>query len=197
MYLAMLIMKLSCHDFKIRKFVEENHKTLCLNVCVYFFFFFGCQYMKFSFYQILYNLSFLITILKKIPGAAIEHTLTGPFLIILTIELYIKKKKKKKKKTLLYTIQPSWIHGLQLQTICKSKHGARKLMKRKKKKTFYCLQDITPSLFISAFQVGLEGMMKLILILRHKSFVKYRFRFQDFVSSFVVAGGKTISSSLE
>ena len=59
------------------------------------------------------------------------------------------------------------------------------------------VQDITPSLFISAFQVGLEGMMKLILILRHKSFVKYRFRFQDFVSSFVVAGGKTISSSLE
>ena len=39
MYLAMLIMKQSCHDFKIRKFVEENHKTLCLNVCVYFFFF--------------------------------------------------------------------------------------------------------------------------------------------------------------
>ena len=135
---------------------------MCLHVCVCVFFW---SSMKLSFYQILYNLSFLITTFKKISGTAIEHTLTGPFIIILTIELFILKKKKRTKKTLLYTIQPSWIHGLQLQTICKSQHGAQKLMK---KKTFYCLQDTTPSLFISAFQVGLDGMMKLILILRHK-----------------------------
>ena len=66
MQLAILIMKISYNDFKIRKFIEENCKTLC--VCVAFF----CQYMKISFYQILYNLSFLMTTLKNIPKVAID-----------------------------------------------------------------------------------------------------------------------------
>ena len=44
-----------------------------LRVCV----FFSCQCMKFSFYQILYNLSFLRTTLKKIPGAAATTSCKG------------------------------------------------------------------------------------------------------------------------
>ena len=47
MYLVILIMRLSYNDFKIRKFVEGNCKTLCVCICVFFYF---CrQYMKFSF----------------------------------------------------------------------------------------------------------------------------------------------------
>ena len=37
---------------------------MCVCVCFFFFFFF-CQYMKLSFYQILYNLNFLINFLEK------------------------------------------------------------------------------------------------------------------------------------
>ena len=44
MQLATKIMRLSCNDFKIRKCVKGNCKTLCVCVCVRFF----CrQYMKF------------------------------------------------------------------------------------------------------------------------------------------------------
>ena len=38
MYLAILIMRLSYNDFKIRKFVEGNCKTLCVCICVFFLF---------------------------------------------------------------------------------------------------------------------------------------------------------------
>ena len=40
--------------------------------------------------------------------------------------------------------------------------------KKKKKKSFYCLQDTTPHFSTLGFLVGLDRMMKLILILRHK-----------------------------
>ena len=69
MQLAVLIIRLSCYNFKIRKFVEGNFKILYICVCVCVFFFFG-QYMKFFFYYILYNLSFLMTTLEKISGVA-------------------------------------------------------------------------------------------------------------------------------
>ena len=60
-------MRLSCNNFKIRKFVEGNCKILCS--CIFFF---GCQYMKFPFYLILYSLSFIVTTLGKIPRAVNE-----------------------------------------------------------------------------------------------------------------------------
>ena len=65
MQLAILIMRLSCNNFKIRKFVERNCKILCVCMCVCVFFF--CQYIKLSFYQIFYNLNFLMTTPKKFP----------------------------------------------------------------------------------------------------------------------------------
>ena len=67
MQLAVLIIRLSCYSFKIRKFVEGNFKILYICVCVCFFF---GQYMKFFFYYILYNLSFLMTTLEKFSGVA-------------------------------------------------------------------------------------------------------------------------------
>ena len=73
-------MRLSYNDFKIRKLVEENRKTLfiCVHVCVCVCF---CQYMKLYFYHILYNLSFIMIILKKIPKAIIA-SIDGPLLPI-------------------------------------------------------------------------------------------------------------------
>ena len=55
MQLVALIMRLSCNNFKIRKLVEGNCNILC--TCIFFF----CQYMKFFFYQIIHNLSFILT----------------------------------------------------------------------------------------------------------------------------------------
>ena len=55
MQLVTLIMRLSYNNFKIRKLVEGNCKILC--TCIFFF----CQYMKFFFYQIIHNLSFILT----------------------------------------------------------------------------------------------------------------------------------------
>ena len=43
------------------------HVSMCVCVCV-----FCRQYMKFSFYYILYNLSFLMTTLKNISRAATD-----------------------------------------------------------------------------------------------------------------------------
>ena len=69
-------MRLSYNDFKIRKLVEENRKTLfiCMHVCVCVCF---CQYMKLYFYHILYNLSFIKITLKKIPKTIIA-SMGGP-----------------------------------------------------------------------------------------------------------------------
>ena len=59
----------------MRKFVEIVRfyvftcVCVCVCVCVY------CQYINFSFYQILYNLSFIITILEKIPEVVIVENI--------------------------------------------------------------------------------------------------------------------------
>ena len=59
-----MIIKLSCNNFKKKKkIVQGNCKILCVCVCVFY------QCTNLSFYYILYNLSFLMTILKKITGA--------------------------------------------------------------------------------------------------------------------------------
>ena len=60
MQLATLIMKLSYTDFKIRKLVTKNCKTFIF-LRVFFFY----QRTKLSFYYILYNLSFLMIVLKE------------------------------------------------------------------------------------------------------------------------------------
>ena len=69
MWLATLIMRLSCNNFKIRKFVERNCKTLCVCVCVCVCVFFGSIY-EVIFLLDFYNLSFLMITFKKIPRAA-------------------------------------------------------------------------------------------------------------------------------
>ena len=48
-------MRLSCNDFKIRKFVKKNCKNLCIYVCVCVFFFFGSIY---EFIFLLYFIKF-------------------------------------------------------------------------------------------------------------------------------------------
>ena len=62
-------MRLSCNDFKIRKLVKWNCKTLC--ICYFL------SIYEVLFYYILYNLSFIKTTLEKIPDSIHQSPYCG------------------------------------------------------------------------------------------------------------------------
>ena len=67
-------MEISCNNFKMRKIVEGNCKTLCIKEFLFFFvfvFFMMSIYLIYLLFKILYNLYFLLNPLENNLGAAI------------------------------------------------------------------------------------------------------------------------------
>ena len=66
-------MEISCNNFKMRKIVEGNCKTLCIKEFLFFFvfvFFVMSIYLIYLLFKILYNLYFLLNLLENNPEAA-------------------------------------------------------------------------------------------------------------------------------
>ena len=65
-------MKISCNNFKMRKIIEGNCKTLCIKNFLFFVFFLFVMsiYLIYLLFKILYNLYFLLNHLENNPGAA-------------------------------------------------------------------------------------------------------------------------------